>query len=36
MEYQGYERTKNMRVLVLIREFEMRKVKDTENIKEYS
>ncbi|RVX02815.1 Retrovirus-related Pol polyprotein from transposon TNT 1-94 [Vitis vinifera] len=35
-EYQGNERTKNMKVLNLIREFEMLKMKETENIKDYS
>ncbi|XP_073317305.1 uncharacterized protein [Primulina huaijiensis] len=35
-EYQGNERTKNMQVLNLIREFEMLKMKETETIKEYS
>ncbi|XP_075507299.1 uncharacterized protein LOC142544102 [Primulina tabacum] len=35
-EYQGNERTKNMQVLNLIREFEMLKMKETKTIKEYS
>lgn len=35
-EYQGNERTKNMQVLNLIREFEMQKMKETETIKDYS
>jgi hypothetical protein len=35
-EYQGNERTKNMQVLNLIREFEMQKMKETENIKDYA
>ncbi|RVW50135.1 Retrovirus-related Pol polyprotein from transposon RE1 [Vitis vinifera] len=35
-EYQGNESTKNMKVLNLIREFEMLKMKETENIKDYS
>ena len=35
-EYQGNERTKNMQVLNLIREFEMLKMKETETIKDYS
>nr|XP_048323417.1 uncharacterized protein LOC125420686 [Ziziphus jujuba var. spinosa] len=35
-EYQGNERTKNMKVLNLIREFEMLKMKETETIKDYS
>ncbi|KAJ8751610.1 hypothetical protein K2173_016861 [Erythroxylum novogranatense] len=35
-EYKGNERTKNMQVLNLIREFEMLKMKESETIKEYS
>jgi hypothetical protein len=35
-EYQGNERTKNMQVLNLIREFEMQKMKESENIKDYA
>jgi hypothetical protein len=35
-EYQGNERTKNMQVLNIIREFEMQKMKETENIKDYA
>ena len=35
-EYQGNEKTKNMQVLNLIREFEMLKMKETETIKDYS
>ena len=35
-EYQGNERTKNMQVLNLIREFEMHKMKEIEKIKENS
>ncbi|KAJ8747411.1 hypothetical protein K2173_013015 [Erythroxylum novogranatense] len=35
-EYEGNERTKNMQVLNLIREFEMMKMKDSETIKDYS
>jgi len=35
-EYQSNERTKNMQVLNLIREFEMQKMKETENIKDYA
>ena len=35
-EYEGNERTKNMQVLNLIREFEMQKMKETDNIKDYS
>ena len=35
-EYQGNERTKNMQVLNLIREFEMQKMKETKEIKDYS
>lgn len=35
-EYQGNERTKNMQVLNLIREFEMLKMKETKTIKDYS
>ena len=34
-EYQGNERTKNMQVLNLIREFKMQKMKEIENIKDY-
>ena len=34
-EYEGNERTKNMQVLNLIREFEMQKMKETDNIKDY-
>jgi len=33
-KYQGNERTKNMQVLNLIREFEMQKMKETKNIKD--
>jgi hypothetical protein len=35
-EYQDNERTKNMQALNLIREFEMQKMKETENIKDYA
>ena len=35
-EYQGSERTKNMQVLNLMREFEMLKMKETETIKNYA
>ncbi|KAJ8751984.1 hypothetical protein K2173_000730 [Erythroxylum novogranatense] len=35
-EYQGSERTKNMQILNLIREFEMVKMKESESIKDYS
>ena len=35
-EYQGNERTKNLQILNLIREFEMLKMKVAETIKEYS
>jgi predicted aspartyl protease len=35
-EYQGNERTKNLQILNLIREFEMLKMKEVETIKEYS
>ncbi|KAL4318060.1 hypothetical protein GQ457_18G019390 [Hibiscus cannabinus] len=35
-EYAGDERIKGMRVLNLIREFELQKMKETESIKEYS
>nr|GMD88070.1 Retrovirus-related Pol polyprotein from transposon RE1 [Ipomoea batatas] len=35
-EYQGNERTRNMQILNLIREFEMMKMKEAETIKEYS
>jgi hypothetical protein len=35
-EYQGNERTKNLQILNLIREFEMLKMKEAETIKEYS
>ena len=35
-EYRGNERTKNMQVLNLIREFEMLKMKETETIKDNS
>ncbi|KAA0041382.1 Retrovirus-related Pol polyprotein from transposon TNT 1-94 [Cucumis melo var. makuwa] len=35
-EYEGDERIKGMRVLNLIREFELQKMKETESIKEYS
>ena len=35
-EYQGSERTKNMQVLNLMREFEMLKMKETETIKDYA
>ena len=35
-EYQGNGRTKNMQVLILIREFEMQKMKETENINDYA
>nr|GMD07934.1 Retrovirus-related Pol polyprotein from transposon TNT 1-94 [Ipomoea batatas] len=34
-EYQGNERTRNMQILSLIREFEMMKMKEAETIKEY-
>lgn len=35
-EYEGDERIKGMRVLNLIREFELQKMKDSETVKEYS
>ncbi|XP_060216273.1 uncharacterized protein LOC132643756 [Lycium barbarum] len=35
-EYEGDERIKGMRVLNLIREFELQKMKDSETIREYS
>nr|GMD97910.1 Retrovirus-related Pol polyprotein from transposon TNT 1-94 [Ipomoea batatas] len=35
-EYQGNERTRNMQILNLIREFEMMKMKEAKTIKEYS
>jgi ferritin len=34
-EYQRNERTKNMQVLNLMREFEMQKIKETKNMKDY-
>ena len=35
-EYEGDERIKGMRILNLIREFELQKMKDSETVKEYS
>ena len=35
-EYQGNERIKNMQALNLIRQFEMQKMKEIENIKDYA
>ncbi|KAL6990741.1 hypothetical protein U1Q18_052532 [Sarracenia purpurea var. burkii] len=35
-EYEGNQRTKSMQVLNLIREFEMQRMKETENIKDYA
>jgi len=35
-EYQGNERTKTMQALNLIREFKMQKMKEIENIKDYT